>query len=134
MHIGFLELCTTVTADGNISSQATEVKMAMHIGFVELCMTVTADGDISNQATEVKMTVHIGFVQIYAAGNCCILQTHYSEFQLALIKTLLHAIATHPLTNNTLPAPQKTKLDILPLSPLLFDKGFTISKLISFPS
>ena len=57
MHIGFVELCTAVTADGNISSQATEVKMAMHIGFVELCTTVTADGDFSNQATEVKMTV-----------------------------------------------------------------------------
>ena len=46
---------------------------------------------------------------------------------------MLHAITTQPLTNNTLPAPQKTKLDILPLPPLLFDKGFTISKLKSFP-
>ena len=36
--------------------------MTVHIGFVELYMAVTADGDISNQATEVKMTVHIGFV------------------------------------------------------------------------
>ena len=54
--------------------------------------------------------------------NCCILQTHYFEFQLTLYKNLLHAIATQPLTNNTLPAPQKTKLDILPLPPLLFDK------------
>ena len=33
-HIGFVELCTTVTADGGISSQATEVKMTMRIGFV----------------------------------------------------------------------------------------------------
>ena len=29
--------------------------MAVHIGFVELCTAVTADGDISSQATEVKM-------------------------------------------------------------------------------
>ena len=43
---------------------------------------------------------------------------------------MLHAITTHPLTNNTLPDPlQKTKLDILSLPPLLFDKGFIISKL-----
>ena len=34
----------------------------VHIGFVELCMAVTADGDVSNQVTEVKMTAHIGFV------------------------------------------------------------------------
>ena len=52
MHIGFVELCTAVTADGDISNQATEVKMAVHIGSVDLCMVVTADGDISNQATE----------------------------------------------------------------------------------
>ena len=80
------------------------------------------------------MNVHIGFVEIYVTDNCCVLQTHYFEFQLALNKTLIHAIATHPLTNNTLPAPQKAKLGILPLPPLLFDKGFTISKLINFPS
>ena len=55
-------MCRTVTTDGNIANQATEVKMTMHTGFVELCTAVTADGDISNQATEVKMTVHIGFV------------------------------------------------------------------------
>ena len=53
-HIRFVELCRTVTTDG--------VKMSVHIGFVELCKAVTADGDISNQATEVKMLVHIGFV------------------------------------------------------------------------
>ena len=58
---------------------------------------------------------------MYATDNCCILQTYYFEFQLALNKTLF-------------PAPQKTKLDILPLPRLLFDKGFTISKLISFLS
>ena len=50
------------TTDGDISNQATEVKMAVHIGFVELCTAVTADGDISNQVTEVKMTMLIGFV------------------------------------------------------------------------
>ena len=48
MHIGFVELCTAVTADGKISNQATEVKMAVHIGFVKLCTGITADGDISN--------------------------------------------------------------------------------------
>ena len=53
VHIGFVELCTAVTADCDISNQATEVKMTMHIGFEELCMAVTTDGDISNQATEV---------------------------------------------------------------------------------
>ena len=58
VHIGFVELCTTVTADGQISNQATEVKMALRKGFVKLCTAVTADGDISNQATEVKMTVY----------------------------------------------------------------------------
>ena len=80
VHIGFVELCTTVTADGKLSNQATEVnwlfiqdlqncaqqllqmvifpirrqklKMTMHIGFVELCMAATAGGDISNQAKE----------------------------------------------------------------------------------
>ena len=61
-------------------------------------------------------------------------QTHYFKFELALYKSLLHAIATHSLANNTLPALQKTKLDILPLAPLLFYMGFTKSKLISFPS
>ena len=53
VHIGFVELCTAVTADCDISNQATEVKMTMHIGFEKLCMAVTTDGDISNQATEV---------------------------------------------------------------------------------
>ena len=48
MYIGFVELCTAVTADGDISNQATEVKMTMHIGFEELCTAITADGDISN--------------------------------------------------------------------------------------
>ena len=56
------------------------------------------------------------------------------NFQLALYKTLLHAIATHSLAKNTLLARQKTKLDILPLPSLLFYIGFTKSKLISFPS
>ena len=55
VHIGFVELCTAVTADGKISNQATEVKMAVHIGFVKLCTAVTTDGDISNQAKEVKI-------------------------------------------------------------------------------
>ena len=55
-------MCRTVTTDGNIANQTTEVKMTTHIGFAELCMAVTADGDISNQTTEVKMTVHTGFV------------------------------------------------------------------------
>ena len=70
----------------------------------------------------------------YATGNWWVLQTHYVEFQLALHKTLFHAIATHSLANNTLPVLQKTKLHILRLPPLLFYKGFTISKLISFAS
>ena len=42
-----------VTAD-DVSNQATKVKMTVHIGFVELCTTVTADGKICNQATEVN--------------------------------------------------------------------------------
>ena len=69
MHIRFEELCTTVTANGKISNQATEVKMAVHIGFVKLCTTVTTDGDISNQAKEVKMIMHIGFVFKYTTLN-----------------------------------------------------------------
>ena len=64
MHIGFVELCLAVTTNGDISNQATEVKMTVHTGFKELCTTVTADSDISNQATEVKMAVHIGFVEL----------------------------------------------------------------------
>ena len=36
----------------------------MYIGFVELCTAVTADGDVSNQATEVKMAMHIGYRQL----------------------------------------------------------------------
>ena len=70
----------------------------------------------------------------YALVNQWIVLTDYLDFQLALHKTLFHAIATHSLANNTLPTLQKTKLDILPLNPLLFYKGFTISKWISFPS
>ena len=58
-------MCKTVTADGNIANQATEIKVTVHIGFVELCTAVTADGDVSNQVTEVKMTVHIGFASKY---------------------------------------------------------------------
>ena len=45
VHIGFVELCTAITADGKISNQATEVKMAVHIGFVKLCTAVLADGN-----------------------------------------------------------------------------------------
>ena len=69
----------------------------------------------------------------YATVNWQVLQTHQVKFQLSLYKTLPHAIATHWLANNTLPTLQKTKLDILLLPPLLFYKGFTISKFISFP-
>ena len=47
-----------ITVDGKISSQVTEVKMALHKGFVKLWTSVTADGDISNQVKEVKTTVH----------------------------------------------------------------------------
>ena len=35
----------------------TETKIAAHIWFAILCRTVTTDGNVSNQATEVKMTV-----------------------------------------------------------------------------
>ena len=55
LRIDFAELCTAVTADGDISNQATEVKMTGHVGFVELCTAITADGDIYNQATKVKI-------------------------------------------------------------------------------
>ena len=48
VHTGFVELCTAVTVDGDISSQATAVKMAVHIGFVELSMALTADDDTPN--------------------------------------------------------------------------------------
>ena len=44
VHIGYVELCTAVTAD-KISNQATEVKNAVHIGFVKLCTAVTAAGN-----------------------------------------------------------------------------------------
>ena len=70
----------------------------------------------------------------YAIVNWWVVLTHYVDFQLALHKTLFRAIAIHSLANNTLPTLQKTKLDILPLPPLLFYKGFKISKLISFLS
>ena len=56
-----------VTADDDISNQATKVKMTMHIVFVELCTAVAADGKISNQATEVKRVLHIGFVKLCTA-------------------------------------------------------------------
>ena len=49
-------------ADGNITNQATVVKITVPTGFVELCMAVTAGGDTFIQVTEVKMTMHIGFV------------------------------------------------------------------------
>ena len=39
--------------------------------FVEFCRTVTTDGNIANQVTEVKMTVHIGFVELYVHGSYC---------------------------------------------------------------
>ena len=67
VHIGFVKLCTAVTADGKISNQATEVKMAVHTGFLKLCTAITADGDVSNQATEVKIAEHIGFVELCTA-------------------------------------------------------------------
>ena len=51
-------LCRTVTTDGNISNQATKVKVTVYIGFVELCTAVSVDGKISSQATEVNMAVH----------------------------------------------------------------------------
>ena len=70
VHIGFVELCTTVTADGKISNQVTEVKMAVHIGFVELCTAVTTDGDISNQATEVKNGRVYGICRIVHCSYC----------------------------------------------------------------
>ena len=66
-----------------------------------------------------------------ATGNWRGLQTHYIWFHLAWYKTFLHAIATHLLANNTFPALQTIKLDILPLPPLLFYTEFTKSK---FPS
>ena len=56
----------------------------------------------------------------YTTVNWWVFETHYVDFQLVLYKTLFHAIATHSLANNTLLTLQKTKLDILPLSPLLF--------------
>ena len=34
--------------------------MTVHIGYIELCRAVTADGNVSNMAIEVKMaTVHM---------------------------------------------------------------------------
>ena len=51
-------LCRTVTTDGNISNQATKVKVTVYIAFVELCTAVSVDGKISSQATEVNMAVH----------------------------------------------------------------------------
>ena len=69
----------------------------------------------------------------YATVNQWDFQTYQVEFQLTLYMTLFHAITTHSLANNILPTLQKTKLDILPLLLLLFYKGFTISKLTSFP-
>ena len=38
----------SLTANGEISNQATELKMTMHIGFVKLCMAVTAVGDFQS--------------------------------------------------------------------------------------
>ena len=49
----FIKFWTAVTAD-DVSNQATKVKMTVHIGFIELCTAVTADGKICNQATEVN--------------------------------------------------------------------------------
>ena len=54
----------TVTADDDISNQATKVKMTVYIGFVELCTAVSIDFKISSQATEVNMAVHKGFKSI----------------------------------------------------------------------
>ena len=91
MHIGFVELCTAVTADGKISNQATEVKMAVHIGFVKLCTEVTTDGDISNQAKEVKMTVHIGFAFKYTTLNIHGIYCWWQRLQIRRQKRKLRA-------------------------------------------
>ena len=56
MHIGFVELYTAVTADGKISNQATEVKMAVHVGFVfKYIRHLLVMATTSNQATETKI-------------------------------------------------------------------------------
>ena len=67
-------------------------------------------------------------------NSSCIPQTHQVKFQLTLNKTLLHAIATHPLMDGALSITQNTKLGLPLLPALLFDSGFIVSKLKSFPS
>ena len=83
VYIGSVELCTAVTADGKIFSQAAEVKMAVHKGFVKLCTAVTADCDISNQATQAKMTVHYDLYQgiLYVDGWCASFKIIYIFFE-----------------------------------------------------
>ena len=58
VYIVFVELWTAVSVDGNIFSQAAEVKMSVDKGFIKLRTAATADGYISNQAIEVKMSMH----------------------------------------------------------------------------
>ena len=58
----------------------------------------------------------------------------FSNTLYLISASLIQDFATSLLANNTFPALQKIKLDILPLPPLRFYIGFTKSKLISFPS
>ena len=83
-------------------------------------------------------------IRAFAVWNCCadhwvtdILQlepSHNIKKVYFANNTLLHPIATHSLTHNTLPTLEKTKLHILCLPPLLFYKVLIISKMRSFVS
>ena len=43
-----------------ISNQVMEMKMTMPIGFVNLCTAVTTDDNVSSKMTKAKMTMHVG--------------------------------------------------------------------------
>ena len=47
MHVGFLNLCTAVTTDDDISSYVTEVELTSHMGFLNLCTTCA--NEIANE-------------------------------------------------------------------------------------
>ena len=59
-----------------------------------------SSGESNQDFCRERACCHIHF----ATGSCCVIRTHYIELQLALKRTLFHAIGTHPSTNNT-PSP-----------------------------
>ena len=121
--------------DGNIANQATEVKMTFHIRFVELCKACSycwwwyfQSGNRSKNDRAYRICINICYKQLCPPNTLATLNLAGPKQDFAPCHR--HPPAKKEHTSSL----QNTELDILPLLPLLFDKGFTMSKLRSFPS